>query len=70
MSENSPPPEDGPVIMRRSTRRAVPRITWLLLAIIAIFFVVGVLLVTSGLLGGNVDQSLPGPTAFTLTPGP
>lgn len=50
-------------------RQPIPPLTWLLVGLIILFFVLGLLLVSTGLLtpgGGNV--TLPGPTAFTLTP--
>ena len=68
MPQPADPPPDEPLVIRGGRpRQPVPGYVWLLLAAIILFFVMGVLLVTSGLLGGSVD-SLPGPTAFTLTP--
>jgi hypothetical protein len=51
-------------------RQAIPRMTWLLIGLIVLFFALGVLLVATGLLtpGGGGGVELPGPTAFTLTP--
>lgn len=62
--------EQPPVVVRRTrVRRRLPAYTWLLVALIVLFFALGVLLLVSGLLvpGQGVDP-LPGPTAFTLTP--
>lgn len=66
MSENETP--EPRVVIRRG-RQPAPRGVWLLVALIVLFFAIGVTLVLTGLLvpGQGVDPP-PGPTAFTLTP--
>lgn len=62
--------ERPPVVVRRGRERArLPAYTWLLLALIVLFFALGITLLMTGLLvpGQGVDPP-PGPTAFTLTP--
>lgn len=59
--------QHDPVVIRDARRQPVPGWVWLLLIAIVMAFALGVLLVTSGLLGTTANE-LPGPTAFTLTP--
>ena len=66
MSETDTP---GPRVVIRRGRRPVPRGVWLLVALIVLFFAVGVLFVMTGLfVPGQGVEPPPGPTAFTLTP--
>ena len=56
-----------PLVVRDMHRRSLPGLAWLLIGAAILFFALGILLVTSGLLQGT-ENALPGPTAFTLTP--
>lgn len=69
MSESHPPDDSRPVIVHDRPRRRLSRGTWALLALIVLFFAIGLALVATGLLAPDPDDTgLPGPTAFTLTP--
>jgi hypothetical protein len=59
--------QQDPVVVRDLRRQPVPGWVWLLVIFIVLAFALGILLVTSGLLGTSANE-LPGPTAFTLTP--
>ena len=59
--------QQDPVVVRDLRRQPIPAWVWLLVVFIVLAFALGILLVTSGLLGTSANE-LPGPTAFTLTP--
>lgn len=68
MAEPDNQRDEQPVIIRRGGGGyRPPLMMWVMFGLIALFFALGILLVTTGLTVPDGDP-LPGPTAFTLTP--